>query len=66
MCLLRLGVLSDPQKGILLLRVRAAKHIEEVLANSLIHNSDRGRGSMYVVREPNNRGELHLSFKQQS
>lgn len=60
--LLKFGVLCDPWKGILLLCMRAAKHIEQALANSLICNSDRGRGSTYVVREPSHRGESHLSF----
>lgn len=50
------GVLDDPQEEIVLLCVRAAKHLEETLANTFIHNSDRGRGSMCVGREINNRG----------
>lgn len=54
--LLSVGILDDPQEGILLLCLGAAKHLEEILANTLIHNSDRGRGSTCVGREINNRG----------
>lgn len=48
-------MLDDPQEEILLLCVRAAKRLEEMLTNTLTHNSDRGRGSTCVGGEINNR-----------